>query len=300
MQPALHWCGSGHGTPPPPPPPPPSSWAQPRGSQPVLAGQSTHGSEQQYKRGKYKCVRHNVKARHGKVLSAGPSTASGSAPLSPVPPSAGQTPCPRIPWRSDIWYLWDLKQHPVFETIFKRGTPCSQWEVFLWNRSEEFVCVTPEREIERVWTRCWLETITEHLSSRRAEGAEHLSCQPWPSTSHRLWNKRKVTMTPPRAVMLAAVAIVATMAMAKGQDVSDCAWHPDPDLTLTPAVLYYTSQYVISQRIFRNVMFLGPYLVLQIFQWCLFLNGLSFVFSFCFEYLAFVHCLAFGRAVSIL
>lgn len=33
-------------------------------------------------------------------------------------------------------------------------------------------------------------------------------------------------MTPPRAVML---AVVAMMAMAKGQDVSDCAWHPDPD-----------------------------------------------------------------------
>ena len=29
--------------------------------------------------------------------------------------------------------------------------------------------------------------------------------------------------------MLAAVAIVAMMSMAKGQDVSDCAWHPDPD-----------------------------------------------------------------------
>ena len=32
----------------------------------------------------------------------------------------------------------------------------------------------------------------------------------------------------PWAVMLAAVAI-AMMAMAKGQDLSDCAWHPDPD-----------------------------------------------------------------------
>ena len=29
--------------------------------------------------------------------------------------------------------------------------------------------------------------------------------------------------------MLAAVAVVAMMSMAKGQDVSDCAWHPDPD-----------------------------------------------------------------------
>ena len=32
----------------------------------------------------------------------------------------------------------------------------------------------------------------------------------------------------PWAVMLAAVAI-AMMAMVKGQDLSDCAWHPDPD-----------------------------------------------------------------------
>ena len=54
--------------------------------------------------------------------------------------------------------------------------------------------------------------------------------------------------------MLAAVAIVATMVMAKGQDVSDCAWHPDPDQAILQCNLktLQTGPAVIPQVTYRE------------------------------------------------
>ena len=51
--------------------------------------------------------------------------------------------------------------------------------------------------------------------------------------------------------MLAAVAM---MAMAKGQDVSDCAWHPDPDQAILQCNLktLQTGPAVIPQVNYRE------------------------------------------------
>ena len=54
--------------------------------------------------------------------------------------------------------------------------------------------------------------------------------------------------------MLAVMAIVAMMAMAKGQDVSDCAWHPDPDQAILQCNLktLQTGPAVIPQVTYRE------------------------------------------------